>query len=143
MRVQHHRSTGWACSVVLALAGSACGASSAQEPPPQAAPTRYEGTCAFLGIEEVAGPTDQNADSVSLVATYQLEPKQTRGQDGPLSLKFRVERSRVGDLRSHLEQHPNVLCHPGTDTHEAGLDHNAAYSLDVPPFEGQRGELVR
>jgi hypothetical protein len=103
------------------------------------APQRYEGTCAFLGIEEVPGPGDQNSDSVSLVATYRLAEANVRSQDGPLSLKFRVERSRVGDLRSHLEQHPNVLCRPGTQTREAG----AAYTVDVPPFEGQSGEVAR
>jgi hypothetical protein len=34
-----------------------------------------------------------------------------------LSVKFQVERSRVNELRGHLESQPEVICSPDRDAH--------------------------
>ncbi len=101
---------------------------------PTPAVTRYEGQCAFLGIEEMQGYTDEHADSVFLVARYRWPDQETKPPEKPIELAFQVQRSRVGDLQTHLMQYPNVICRPRPSASEAG-----DMELTVPPFEGQTG----
>ena len=122
-------------TVSAALFVTACGSSASNAPPPNT-PT-YPGRCVFLGLEEVQGPGDQNSDSVSLVASYRFDEPSVPAHK-PLALGFRVERSRVNDLRDHLDQHPTVLCRPDDDAQEPSQD-----VVDLPPFEGQRGNKVK
>jgi hypothetical protein len=115
--------------MLLAASGgvSACGTQASATPRAEA-PTHYEGRCHYLGIEEVAGPTDQNSDSVSLVATYQFGEQ---AQAQRFGLKFQVARSRIGDLRAHLQAHADVICSP--DAQSSGGQ--TSYDLDLPAFE--------
>jgi hypothetical protein len=109
---------------------TACGSTTANAPPPGR--PAYPGRCVYLGLEQVSGPGDQDSDSVSLIATYRFDDPRTPHRE-PLSVGFRVERSRVSDLRAKLDQHPTVLCRP--DATQATPSRDA---LDLPPIEGAR-----
>jgi hypothetical protein len=124
--------TAW---LVLALwLGAGC--ASTQRPTPAAAASEhpaYPGRCQFVGLEMVESSTDRSTGdtgSVQLVATYR--PGERAG-DGPFTLSFHVRRERVHDLRTHLEQHPTVLCGPKPEA-------SGTYGVELPPFEGQTGE---
>ncbi len=97
---------------------------------------QYEGKCAFLALDAVDAPDDTSGDSTSLVATYRFGQAAADRND-TIALGFRVARSRVDDLRAHLQAHPTVLCRPDPE----GLFGGAA-ALHVPPFEGQKGALL-
>ena len=133
--MQQRRLKQWILLTVgAALCGTACSSSAANAPPPNT--PAYPGRCVYLGLEEVPGPGDQNSDSVSLVASYRFDEPSVPAHK-PLALGFRVERSRVHDLRAHLDQHPTVLCRPDVDAQTPSQD-----IVDLPPFEGQRGNKV-
>jgi hypothetical protein len=99
---------------------------------PVPAVTHYEGTCAFLGIEEMQGYTDEYADSVFLIARYTWEDQETQPPRKPIELAFQVQRSRVDDFQSHLQQYPTVICRPGKTGGDA-----SGMEVVVPPFAGQ------
>lgn len=101
---------------------------------PTPAADRYEGSCAFIGIEEMQGYTDENADAVFLVARYRWPDQETKPAEKPIELAFQVQRSRVNDLQAHLMQYPNVICRPRPGPAGVG-----DVELSVPPFEGQAG----
>ncbi|HEX7478477.1 MAG TPA: hypothetical protein VF331_11765 [Polyangiales bacterium] len=127
----------WRTSVLAAMStllGAGCGAELSAAPQ-AAAPTRYEGSCAFVGIEDAPGPTDQNSDSVSLVAAYSFGERTVPAPGGPVALDFLVEHSRVDDPSSHLQQQPIELCRPGRNTAEPQATHGS----DAAAFGGQRG----
>lgn len=110
------------------------GCASVGAPASERAPNdRGDRPCTLLGIEEVHAEADHNDDAVQLVATYRFDGSARTPPRQPLSLGFRVVRSRVNELREHLETQPAVLCAPEGEP-------DAALRVCVPPFEGQRGE---
>jgi hypothetical protein len=112
---------------------AACGASEAtRSSAPQYPRGVLDRTCKFVGLESVEGPTDQNADAVTLLAVYRFGEPGVPAPKQPVSLKFQVNRSRVNDLRSHLEAHPEVICSPEAGTHN--------YAARVAPFGDIRGQ---
>ena len=112
------------------IALSAC--ASLGGPPQEHDRPPYEGTCTLLGIEAAAGPSDHNDDAISVVASYRFDGPDVPKAKQPLSLVFRITRSRMDELRDHLQTHPAVLCSP---------DNLGASDVDVcvAPFEGQTG----
>lgn len=98
---------------------------------------KYQGECALVAIEAVPATTDQSNDSVALVARYRPGRGAPAAQS-PWAIKFQVARARVHDLQLHLQSHPTVLCDPGG--HQASL--GEPYRIEVPPFEGQRGQPI-
>jgi hypothetical protein len=135
-----HRSSVRA-SIALALIGcAACAASTPLGTRPNSSPvpavTRYEGTCAFVGIEEMQGYTDEYADTVFLVARYTWRDQEARPPRKPIELAFQVQRSRVDDFQTHLQHYPNVICRPS----KTGGGEGSGMEVVVPPFEGQAGK---
>lgn len=116
---------------LLCAALVGCAAWSAQAPE-RGFQARDRGCCTLLGIEEQQGSSDHNDDSVQLVASYRFDGAAKRDPQ-PVSLSFRVTRSRVNELRDHLQTHPAVICEP-----EGGP--SAVPHVCVTPFDGQQGE---
>lgn len=58
-----------------------------------------------------------NVDSVALVAQYRLSEPNLPAPEHPIALTFRVDRSRVNDLRGQLEAHPHVICRADAGSH--------------------------
>jgi hypothetical protein len=56
-------------------------------------------------------------DTVSMLAVYRFNEPNTPPTDEPLAVKFQVDRSRVDELREHLERQPEVLCSPDANAH--------------------------
>jgi hypothetical protein len=50
-----------------------------------------------------------------LVAVYRLNERAAPPVREPIELKFRVERSRMNELRGRLEAHREVICRPVPD----------------------------
>jgi len=129
-RVARHA---WVCGVWFGFA--ACSTSTGAEAnPPKYPRGALDQTCKFVGLEAVEGPTDQNADSVSLRAVYRFAEPNVAPAKKPLSLKFQVERSRVDELRRYLDARPEVICSP---------EGTANYAARVAPFGNIRGEPER
>ena len=106
----------WACLV------SACAAAPAK-------PDKYpasEALCQYVGLESAETPQYSDRDNISLLAVYRFREPGVPAPKEPLTVKFQVNRSRVNELRSHLEAQPEVICTPENDTH---------YHVHVKPFE--------
>jgi hypothetical protein len=114
-----------------ALVLSACGAAAT---PPQDVeyPRSNDVVCRYVGLESVETPQHEDTDSVTMLATYTFREKNVPPPAEPLSLKFQVDRSRVSELRSHLESQPEVICHP---------EPNARYKVQVKPLPEPHAEL--
>jgi hypothetical protein len=112
-----------------------CGASS---PPPQSTttPTAYAGRCDLVGIEEVPAPSEQEGDSIQVIARY--SPGAPASSSSDLAYRFQIARARVHDLRAHLQAHPSVVCEPDRNTPPKP----ETTHVDAPSFEGQQGQLV-
>ena len=122
----------WVSCAVLGVA--ALGACATAATPPRTskpAPVLLDRTCKFVGLESVEGPSDQNADSVSLLAVYRFGGPDAGRTERPLSLKFQVDRSRVNELQHHLESRPEVVCSP---------EANGRYTARVEPFHNESGK---
>jgi hypothetical protein len=124
-----------ATSILATVVLAACGAETTQQAVHSGAP-RYPGTCSLVAIDEVAAPSDQDNDSVGLVARYRFGEAAAASHSAPLSLQFQIARARKHDLRQYLEAHSTVVCHPDTNPGEE------AARVEVPPFEGQSGRPV-
>jgi hypothetical protein len=109
---------------------SACASTQSARPPSAVPPGAHDVTCKYVGLEDVSGPNDQNADSVTLMAAYRFGEPAPKKTKEPLSLRFQVQRSRVKELRDHLATRPEVICSPEGATN---------YAARVDPFEGVRG----
>jgi len=98
-------------SIALAAAAmlGACGAQTANEHA-QAAPAHYAGPCALGDIEEVPAPSDQQGDSVAMVARYRVDI--ASGKTQPPTLAAQVARTRENDPQLQFEGHPTVVCSP-------------------------------
>jgi hypothetical protein len=72
-------------------------------------------------LESVETPQQGNrlsdTDSAAFVAVYRFRDSHTPKTESPMSVKFQVNRSRVAELRSHLESQPEVVCAPDNDLH--------------------------
>jgi hypothetical protein len=90
----------------------------------------HDVACDFVGLEFERGPSDTDADYVSLLAVYRFSTSSLPSPKEPLSLRFQVARSRMDELQQHLSARPHVVCSP---------DHERNYSARVPPFEGVAG----
>ncbi|MDH5670573.1 MAG: hypothetical protein OEZ06_00380 [Myxococcales bacterium] len=116
----------------------ACASSAPPAPRPSASPPATTpaaaSRCTLLSLEVAEREGDRESDSIALVASYQP------GASGaaPFGLKFRVRREREDDLRAHLSQHAELYCTPSGP---AGADETNRYRLELPPFEGQQGEV--
>lgn len=86
---------------------------------------RSESVCQYVGLESIETPQRSDMDSVSFVATYRFREPHTPVSDSPVGVKFQVNRTRVAELRSHLESQPEVVCTP---------DHDAHYQVRVKPL---------
>jgi hypothetical protein len=122
------RPTSGAHTQLTWIAAFACAGIGCAEAP--ARPEKYPGTsqtlCQYVGLESVETPQYSDRDSISLLAVYRFREKGTPPPKEPLTVKFQVNRSRVNELRSHLESQPEVLCTPDRDAH---------YHVQVKPFE--------
>jgi hypothetical protein len=98
-----------AVSTCAAAMLGACGAQTANEHA-QAAPARYPGPCALGGIEEVPAPSDQQSDSVAMVARYRVDI--ASGKTQAPTVAAQVSRARDNDPQLQLEGHPTVVCTP-------------------------------
>lgn len=78
---------------------------------------RSEAICQYVGLESVESQQRSDMDSLSFVATYRFREPHVPASERPLGVKFQVNRSRVGELRSHLESQPEVVCAPDHDSH--------------------------
>ena len=114
------RTRAWLVGCACAVAG--CAASPAK-------PDRYpasETLCRYVGLESAETPQYSDRDSISLLAVYRFREPNLPAPKEPLTVKFQVNRSRVNELRSHLEAQPEVICTPDRDAH---------YQVRVKPFE--------
>ena len=78
---------------------------------------RSEAVCQYVGLESIETPQRSDMDSLSFVATYRFRDQHTPASETPVGVKFQVNRSRVAELRSHLESQPEVVCTPDHDSH--------------------------
>lgn len=112
--------TGWEIAS-RALLPAAVVALSACTQPRGPAPEypRSETLCQYVGLEavETETPRLENNDSISFVAVYRFSEPSVPAPKEPLTVKFRVNRSRANELRSHLESQPEVVCTPDRDLH--------------------------
>jgi hypothetical protein len=129
--VAHARSAALAVSIVGSLTACATSESAARAAQPS---QLQDVACRYVGLEDVSGPSDQNADQVSLVATYRFGEGVSAPTKAPLPLKFQVSRSRVSELTAYLSASPEVICVPEGDSN---------YTAKVAPFGDVRGEPQR
>lgn len=118
----------WIAAIaLLALAAcSAPGQPRAEHATREGGSPTYPGVpCHFVGLEAEQGSSDQNSDAVTLFAVYRFSERDVPPPKQPLSLVFRVSRSRVGELRDHLAATPEVICVPDSDRR---------YRAEVAPF---------
>jgi hypothetical protein len=108
------------------LALSAACADAAHRPPDNPA-SHNDVMCRYVGLESVESESEQKSerDNLSLLATYRFRESNVPPAKDPLTVKFQVERSRVNELRGHLESQPDVICNPDNDAH---------YRVRVKPF---------
>jgi hypothetical protein len=78
---------------------------------------RNEAVCQYVGLDSVETPQRSDIDSVSFVAQYRFREPHEPKTESPVGVKFQVNRSRVAELRSHLESQPEVVCAPDNDLH--------------------------
>jgi hypothetical protein len=78
-----------------------------------------------VALEAEQGPSDQSSDAVTLFAVYRFSERDVPPPAQPLSLVFRVSRSRVRELRDHLTATPDVICVPDADSR---------YRAEIAPF---------
>ena len=114
-----------------------CGAS-ASAPQSTTAPNAYAGRCDLIGIEEVAAPSEQEGDSIQVIARYSPGAPASSGSE--LAYRFQIARARVHDLRQHLQAHPSVVCEPDRDS--SASRETTHTHVGAPSFEGQPGQLV-
>lgn len=86
---------------------------------------RSEAMCQYIGLESLESQQRSDMDSLSFVATYRFRDPHAPAAERPVGVKFQVNRSRVQELRSHLESQPEVVCAP---------DHDAHYHVRVKPL---------
>jgi hypothetical protein len=98
----------------LGLAG--CGAA-AESQRSAAYPSSSGPLCDYVGLQASEAPVHDNVDSVALVAQYRLSEPNLPPPEHPIELNFRVDRSRVNELRGQLEAHPQVICRPDDRSH--------------------------
>jgi len=82
--------------------------------------------CQYVGLESAETPQYSDRDNISLLAVYRFRESRVPAPKEPLTVKFQVNRSRLNELRSHLEAQPEVICTPDRDAH---------YHVQVKPFE--------
>jgi hypothetical protein len=116
----------WIAAVAISVACSSAG------PPPAEHANRASSAwtqagipCRFVALEAEQGPGDENSDAVTLFAVYRFSERDVAAPKQPLSLVFRVKRSRVRELQDHLASQPQVLCVPDADS---------GYRAQVAPF---------
>lgn len=119
----------------LTLAAAACAAP--QSPAPEY--PHSEAICQYVGLESTETPQRVDTDSVSFMAVYRFREPHTTTTEGPLSVKFQVNRSRVQELRSHLESQPEVVCTPDNDLHY----HVKVKPLPEPPSTEPKPEPAK
>jgi hypothetical protein len=102
---------GAVAAIAWAVAACAAPASPAPEYP------HSEAICQYVGLESTETPQRVDTDSVSFLAVYRFREPHTSSSETPLGVKFQVNRSRVQELRSHLESQPEVVCAPEADLH--------------------------
>ncbi|MET0386304.1 MAG: hypothetical protein ABW321_10120 [Polyangiales bacterium] len=116
----------------LALAlGAAMLHGCAHEGPPPAYPA-HDVACHYIGLESVETPQysrQSDRDAVLLTAVYRFDEPNVPAPKEPVTVKFQVDRSRVQELRSHLESQPDVVCTPDRDAH---------YHAKVRPFAARK-----
>jgi hypothetical protein len=88
---------------------------------------RNETICQYVGLEAEEAPQQMDTDATSFVAVYRFREASVPAPKQPLTVKFRVNRSRVNELRSHLASQPEVICSPDADLH---------YQVKVKPLPG-------
>jgi len=91
---------------------------------------RSEALCQYVGLEAVETPRHVDTDSISFVAVYRFSEPNLPAPKEPLTVKFQVNRTRVNELRSHLESQPQVICTPDRDLH---------YQVRVKPLPEPEG----
>jgi hypothetical protein len=128
----HARSAALAVSIAAWL--TACATSSESAARASKPSQLQDVACRYVGLEDVSGPSDQNSDQVSLVATYRFGEGVSAPAKPPLPLKFQVSRSRVSELTAYLSASPEVICVPEGDSN---------YTAKVAPFGDVRGEPQR
>jgi hypothetical protein len=101
-----------------------CSAARTTQVPPEY-PRSEQVLCHYVGLQASTRPTEQNQDMVSMLAVYRFSEPSMPPPDEPLTLTFQVDRSRVDELREHLERQPDVICSP---------DANARHQPRVKPF---------
>ena len=108
--------------LLLASAGlTACATASESSPPVRSAeqPNKLQDvSCRYVGLQDVSTAHDQNADQVSLLATYRFGAGVTPAK-GPLAFMFQVDRARVSELRDYRAAEPEVFCSPEGSSHYA------------------------
>ena len=107
---------------------SGCATTRSNQAPPGGVHGAHEVSCKYVGLEDVSGPNDTNADYVTLMAAYSFGEPRPAKPEKPVSLKFQVTRSRVSEFRDYLASRPETICRP-----EGG-----SYSAHVAPFAGAR-----
>lgn len=127
---------------VLGLVFAAgCSAARTQQVPPDY-PRSQEVLCHYVGLEASTRPTGQDEDTVAMLAVYRFSEPNTPPPDEPLTLKFQVDRSRVDELREHLERQPEVICSPDANAHHTPRVKPFATSKAAKaPQPGPNGEL--
>jgi hypothetical protein len=105
-----------ALASVLAAGGmSACAtASETSAPPVRSAeqPNKLQDvSCRYVGLQDVSSAHDQNADQVSLLATFRFGEGVKPAKE-PVGFMFQVDRARVSELRDYLAARPEVFCSP-------------------------------
>jgi hypothetical protein len=120
----HHRNVitvvGWAVGLACV---AACARSDVATPK---YPSSDNVMCRYVRLESIETPRHADQDSVALVAVYRFSESKLPPPKLPLILGFQVNRSRVDELRSHLESHPEVICSP---------DRGAHYQVQVAPLQ--------
>jgi hypothetical protein len=109
--------------LLLASAGlTACATATESSPPVRSAaeqPNKLQDvSCRYVGLQDVSTAHDQNADQVSLLATYRFGAGVTPAK-GPLAFMFQVDRARVSELRDYRAAEPEVFCSPEGSSHYA------------------------
>jgi hypothetical protein len=105
---------------VLGLAfvscAAGCSATRTRQVPPNY-PRSQQVLCHYVGLEASTRPTEADEDTIAMLAVYRFNEPNTPPTDEPLTVKFQVDRSRVDELREHLERQPEVLCSPDANSH--------------------------
>lgn len=100
------------CTISLAFALIAgCSAGPVTQKPPDY-PKSQEAFCNYLGIEASSMPTQQNADTLSLLAVYRFPDPATPPPKEPLAFTSEVNRSRRAETGNQFERAPQLLCPP-------------------------------